>query len=820
MKKLMQMIFSRTALTLTLTIVLGVTFASGVFAATTDIDSLPLAETANAALEMNLVTEGNFTSAGNTAPIGAVPVLLNGTIPVDYAPTVSHRVAGVGADEALVFPYRIVLTGTENIVSFNLYVVDSETREVITATEHLGNIIDGSGGVSVAPSHRGDFIQITPGGNPGGNTRAHLTVLLQHGQEVVITTFIEEHTLGDGGTHWHPPAAAGLGTVGAVSYFWTDGEAPTGFDPSIGFNPGPPDGFGLAHRDYTFSLSNPASPPWNHAPQHFHPAFGPSSEYAEGFVFHSFGHIPTALRDNPPVRIDAIWTFEGELLHSAETTVPITKHLEISAETTAPAITFTFEFDRLSFTDAAGETSSTANMPPIPNREITIPAMVTGSAGIMVSETLANALAGVSFDRPGIFVYRVSEAQTASATPPLSARMDVEFSPAEYDLRIEVRERDNNELFVYSVTITVVEIDEYNSSAPEEGTELEVPPGVLVFTNALTYTPIVEPPLSVETTASLTKHLEISTDTTFTVPNPLLFEFNFEKVSFNSSSDAATLTANMPAVLSPQALNFMPTVSEVATATAMDDAISNVLEGVSFEAAGTFVYRVTEVPNTTNINASPPAYKTMTYSQEVYHLIVTVVDNNGVLEASVRIVMAEDGVEGDDVDGLAFTNVLTYSPGDPPPTCPECGETPPCDICPDCDRLVCRCECKPPPPTCPECGEDPCVCDTGGQETPCPECGNYPCTCTPPPPEACDVCGEDPCVCVTAPQEEDGEETTPPTPTPPRGEGRDPAPAGPKTGDWSNPGLHLMHMLAAMALMMVVAYRLACASEAVVKRKS
>jgi len=167
---------------------------------------------------------------------------------------------------------------------------------------------------------------------------------------------------------------------------------------------------------------------------------------------------------------------------------------------------------------------------------------------------------------------------------------------------------------------------------------------------------------------------------------------------------------------------------------------------------------------------------------------------------------------------LVFTNALTYVqdaelPCDicgeypcvcppPPPICPGCGETPPCDICDDCERPICGC-----------------VCDTGGQETPCPECGNRPCTCPPPPPETCDVCDEYPCVCVTGPQEEGEGEVAPTAPTPPRDEGRDPAPAGPKTGDWSNPGLHMLHMLAAAVLIVAVAYRLTCSSEAVMKQR-
>jgi len=801
---------------LALTMVLCVSFASGVFAVVSDLSDAQ-------ALAIGGTDAQVVVTEGTDAQIVATGSTIIPRPPEFLAPSVSHSVYPLpGADMTLPFPYQLNLVGfnTEQaqVTSFNLFIVDSNTREVVTAQEHIGPLLAGG---SAVLSSCGDFIEIDPvPAIAAGRVEGQIVVNLQHGQEVVITTAVLPGYM----PHWSGSNAIGLETFSALSFFWDNGS-PAGFPTS------PPPGFTAAHKEYSFQLNNPNLPsnplaiaPYTpNAPPHFHG--GPvDPSYGEGFILFPQGWLLGHIL-NSEVRIEAVWTFEGELpTHSVETTVPITKHLEISAETTAPAIIFTFEFDRLSFTDAAGETSATANMPPIPNREITIPATVTGSAGAAVSESLENALAGISFDRPGIFVYRVSEAQTASAVPPLSAGMNLEFSPAEYDLRIEVRE-DNDELFVYSVTITVVEVDEHNSSAPEEGTEFDVPPGVLVFTNVLTYTPIVVPPLSVETTASLTKYLEISTDTTFTVPSPLLFEFNFEKVSFNSSSDAATLAANMPTVPSPQPLNFVPTVSEVATATVMDDAISNVLEGVSFETTGTFVYRVTEVPNTTNINASPPIYKMMTYSQEVYHLIVTVVDNSGVLEASVRIAVVENGVEGDDVDGLAFTNVLTYSPDDPPPPCDECGERPcvcpppPPPTCPECGEYPCVCP-PPPPPPCDVCGEDPCVCDTGGQETPCPECGNYPCTCPPPPPETCDVCGEDPCVCVTGPQEEGEEETPPTTPTPPRGEGRDPAPAGPKTGDWSNPSLHLLHMFAAMVLMVVVAYRLACSSEAVVRRKS
>lgn len=44
--------------------------------------------------------------------------------------------------------------------------------------------------------------------------------------------------------------------------------------------------------------------------------------------------------------------------------------------------------------------------------------------------------------------------------------------------------------------------------------------------------------------------------------------------------------------------------------------------------------------------------------------------------------------------------------------------------------------------------------------------------------------------------------------------------AGPQTGDWSNPALHLLHMIAAMVLVAVVLYRLTCSSEMIARRRT
>jgi len=774
MKKLTQGVFLRTTLILALTIVLSITFASGVFAAVTDADSLLSTEATDTALGANLVSEGDFTSANNAASTGVVPLPLTGTIPVDYAPTISHSVAGIGADESLWFPYRIVLTGTANIVNFNLYIVDSETREVITTLDHLGEIFDGSGGISATPSLHGDFIQIVPGGNPGGNTQAHLTILLQHGQEVVITTFIEEHTLGDGGTHWHPPAAAGLGTIGVLSYFWIDGE-PAGFVPT-GFNPGPPDGFDLEHRDYIFSLANPALPPWNQAPQHFHPAFGSASEYAEGFAFHSFGHLPTALRDNPPVRVDAVWTLGDPIEPSEVTTAtaPLTKVLSVETtnSVTVPDITFEFEFTKLSFDYSSDEATMAANMPVVPNQTIPIDSD-DYTANAVVTEDILDGV-DIVFDRPGTFVYEVREVSgaTTSLLPP---GMTPEYSPAVYTLIIVVTEEAG--VLSHTMTIEVFTPDSLNPNAPAAESTVET----LVFTNVLTYVPVE--PSEVTTTVPLTKILSVEATTPVNVPETT-FEFAFGRTG---GSETTTTTASLS----------IPAISNTTTTTAS----GSIDVDFSFDTTGTFVYRVVELQPT---NALPTGM-TMAYSDAVYLLTFEVEKDEGVLVITNVTVIVESPDASDAIDELVFTNVLTYVAGEeppPPPTCPECGQTPPCDISDTCGRPLCVCDCE-----------------TGGQETPCPECDEYPCICTQPPPP-CDVCGEYPCVCETGGQgtgnEGGGTQTTP---TPPRGDGRDPAPVGPKTGDWSNPSSHLLHMLVAAVIMVVVLYRLTCSSEALAKRK-
>ncbi|MCL2403412.1 MAG: hypothetical protein FWC86_04205 [Coriobacteriia bacterium] len=806
MKKFVQMAFSRTALTLAIATVLSVVFASTLFAMTSNLDSD--------------LSSGIVAAESNT-------------IPRDFqAPMIAHSVEGTGADKDLPFPYQITVLTFDSVTSVNLYVVNTLTREVVTTAEHFYSVASLPGAVSFNAS--GGFIQLVPEqqGTTTGWTWGEVVILLQHGQEVVITT---------AGATPHPDydslGAAGLRDFNVSSILHND---PTYSDPQT-------PGFDARHAGYEFSFGN-SNPDWVNPgmapPEHFHGS-AIATDAAEGFTVITQSLIQQRLRDGE-VRVEGVWRGTGVIVQPAvpaTATVPLTKVLSVDTTNsiTVPNIAFDFVFAPFSFDGHSDAATVAANMPTVDDPRITIPGNIY-TASTTTSGTLG---VDIPFDRPGRFVFEVKETSSTAVTP-LPPGASIDDSPAVYMLIIEVKEN-NGELVIYSMSIIVDAADSLDTNAASVGATVTA----LTFTNVLSHDATVQPS-EVTTTVALNKVLSVETTTAFDLPNTS-FDFAFE----DTVTATIVETASVPI---PGSTNTTATTANGST---------NV--DFTFSEAGTFVYEVTELQSTNTL----PARTTMNYSDAVYTLTIVVEESNGELVvASVAIAAVTPDASGA-TDALTFTNILNYvaeeGPIDvpcdecgeypcvcvtPPPPCDECGEypcicvtPPPCDVC---GEDPCVCVTTPP---CDVCGEDPCVCETPPV---CNECGEYPCICVTPPP--CDVCGEDPCVCITTPpcdecgeypcvcppdnggngnggtgQETDDPEETDPgsgeetgTPTPPRRPAGDSneatttpgASTGPKTGDWANPTLHLMHMIAAVVLAIVVAYRLACSSETLVRRKS
>ena len=301
MKNFVQMFLSRTALAAVMTVAVSFAFASAIAApATAPSDAAPTSVQAGA------VQQVSAASLADTIP-NAVATLLSGIVPANggepeaptfVAPSVAHSVEGQCADEELPFPYQLNLVGLDvpgnaQVLSFNLYIVDTATGAVITDfAEHLGTIIS-AGTATPGTSARGDYIRVMvlPSAE-SGRVHAHLTVLLQHGQEVVITTSVEPGY----DEWWSESDAIGLVDFDVISYFLDDGSSAT-------------DGFGSEHADYTFHFDNPG-PPLYISPEFFHggpvnPADG------QGFMIWTVGNIGSHIM-NSTVRVEAVWTLDGD----------------------------------------------------------------------------------------------------------------------------------------------------------------------------------------------------------------------------------------------------------------------------------------------------------------------------------------------------------------------------------------------------------------------------------------------------------------------------------------------------------------------------
>jgi len=926
MKNFIQVILSKTALMAVVAVAVTAAFAGAIIVAPSSSDIAPMRGISA------VPSEGIVAASGATIPKSEGPAVAHAiaTNPANPGPSDPFEFLG---NPNRYFPYRLNLEGINLgigtaehrfVTAFHLYIVDTETREIITPTAgNLGPALHG-GPASAGTSARGPFIELPatttpPPAWPGAINRTfgEVVINLRHGQEVMILAMTN--------------TCEGLSSIGglvdfvASSFFWIDGNPPVGFNASS-LNPDETPGFTGALRDYTFSLGNPRAP-WplpDPPPYGFSPTLlAPSPEArdnAEGF---SFATTPAWLMDwaNPDrgVRIEAVWsghpsaqavvnvakvvdfstaattaidssfeftfdflrfyeqnatepgeaatptvanpivavpagtidvpvtvpavitdfdrpgtfvfnvteigtvtpspwpphitnvaystsvfevtvvvnidvedhlyvadiiispvgtpdanfpeappetvvftntlTYTSAPLDSVEATVPLTKVIDFSSTaTTDVAINFEFEVTPIRFYAPSATESSGITTPAVDSVIVDVSTEPTGPPGTTVPLVIAG------LDRPGTFVFEVTEAGVVAPGLPAGVTED-SFSDAVFEIIIEVIEVEGELVVVNPIGVIL---------AGGTGTNFPLgPPAVLgpVFTNVLIYTPYIPtPPLdSVETTIAIEKILEVSTESTVTIPNmDFVFEFAWYGVS-----EPATLTADVgisTAVVNPPGTAFM-NFGEME---------------LVFDEAGTFVFIVTERQP---ITATLPADMNMIYSPAEYKVTVVVVNNDGVLEiGSIRVDVITADPNGPESeyfyltgsDELVFTNILT----DEAQVCEECGEYP--------------CICPPYCPPCDICGECPCICDPQQPGQPCAECDEYPCVCE----------DYDP---GRAPGDEDER---------PGADGDDRRPAaGPQTGDYSNPAIHVLHMLVAAVVVAVVLHRFTCPSEALARAK-
>ncbi|MCL2437901.1 MAG: hypothetical protein FWC99_02255 [Coriobacteriia bacterium] len=463
-----------------LTFMIALTALAGVASAASIFMGINNPQVTNSPATSSFATSPFFSRSPAVSGLG-----ITGSIPLDFdAPSVAHSVEGAGADQNLKFPYRLDLTGMNNalgsVTSFRFYVVDTLTREIVTMPGHIGTVFHGGPAVM---SPCGDFIELTPSSAfpPGvvvsGRTFGQMTILLQHGQEVFVTT---ESTI------YNPDdyPARGLDAFFVSSFFWTDGE-PIGFSPPPAF-PGPTPSFGLAHADYAFHLNNPHAP-WlpifgpNTPPQHFSPGLGLPPSYAEGFAFNTGANLQDNII-NSTVRVEAVWTRSGYTPTQPPcATMPLTKVLETSVDATAtvPATSFTFNFTPLNW-DGSSTEATLAAMPTISSPAGVSFTSVETTTTLMRDIEILDVLEGITFPGTGVFVYSVTEDADTNTLP---AGWSLSYSPAEYELRIDVRQGPEG-LYIYDATVIVRAVDNLDPDAPALGEVLDE----LTFTNVLTHT--------------------------------------------------------------------------------------------------------------------------------------------------------------------------------------------------------------------------------------------------------------------------------------------------------------------------------------------
>ena len=749
MKNCAQMVFSKTFLTLVLTVVLCISFAASLFAVMDDagiaLISQPVAEVSPEFAEVATVNEvaaidsavaestASFVDLEDTvAPVVPIaPASMQEitpfvtTIPIDFAPTVSHTT--VGGDPTLLFPYRILLEGLGGVESFNFYIVNTVTREVVTTPAHKGDIVSGWGS-SIDMSACGEYIYLVPSVTPPfPGVRGGLIVFLRDGEEVVITTSTDGNT--------PPPnsvSAPGLQGFAVDAFFKLDS-----FPPAATFPPevlGELDEFEAVHRKYTFHLNNPSFLAPAAPPLHFHSGFiiNPGAAvlfpYVEGFLFSTLGNLQQRIINGPvngSVRIEAVWTLDNVL--------PLVKNFEVPEGVTLADATFEFTFDGVEIEGSLG-----AVPPPITGIEMSFTNINTvgaPTATVVLTERIVDVLDNIVFIQAGVHVYKVSE--IPNTVTGLPAGQEVDYSEALLKVLIDVREDTDNagEFLIYSITIYALQDDAGEDIDPAEVVD------TLVFNNVLEIDPCPE-----------------CTWGPWVVTTP-------------------------PTCCAPG--------EETRTCTVCGETETRPVPPIGC--------------NWSEWEPVTPA-NCVTYGEERRVCLTCVDVGCNCCPPETRPIPPIP------CDWGPWTPVT-------PPNCHTDGLERREKDCDKCDDY----EVRPIPPSPCDWGDwvvtRPPGIGTPGEERrekDCEKCDDYETRPIPPlpAPDVCDVCEQDPCICDTKTLE-----TTPTVPGNDTGnDRREPGP-GPKTGDSSNPTMHLLHMLAAVLLVVAVAYRLACPTEVSMGRR-
>ncbi len=146
----------------------------------------------------------------------------------------------------------------------------------------------------------------------------------------------------------------------------------------------------------------------------------------------------------------------------------ITKKLIMPEGTTTPGAIFTFQIDGVKVDDSTDPTE-VAKIPLIPNATLSFDSSDSGNTD-NVSHTKAvlkqtsDLLDSINFPHAGVYVYRVTEIQSVTGYVP-EANEHYEYSIAEYELSIFVKEGPSGTLYVAGVGTVITEEDSSNGSS-------------------------------------------------------------------------------------------------------------------------------------------------------------------------------------------------------------------------------------------------------------------------------------------------------------------------------------------------------------------
>lgn len=161
----------------------------------------------------------------------------------------------------------------------------------------------------------------------------------------------------------------------------------------------------------------------------------------------------------------------------------LTKELQVAEGVTVPGATFTFQFEQVK--EDGG--TPTAQMPAITDKTIAYTnadTVVADASGLMkIKKISGKILDGVTFTHAGEYEYKVTEAQTITGHTLDADNETMQFSKAEYTMRVIVNNKaDGSGVYVKYVVVNRVLNDAGSADAAK------VTPGDDVITNAFTFT--------------------------------------------------------------------------------------------------------------------------------------------------------------------------------------------------------------------------------------------------------------------------------------------------------------------------------------------